>query len=55
MKIEKKEIIVKCCLCGDPIEVDSLYDHTLEHLREEIAKKKILLELRPDKRGKNKN
>ena len=45
MQITKKEIIVKCCLCKDPVEIDKLYDHTIEHTRQEIIKRKLLLEI----------
>ena len=55
MIITKKEIIVKCCLCLKPIEIDDLYDHTIEHLKDEIAKKNMLLELRVPKRRAIKN
>jgi len=41
-----KDLKIKCCLCNEDISVDDLTDHTIWHIRDEIEKKEILLELR---------
>jgi len=54
-----KDLKIKCCLCNEDISVDDLTglcnedisvddltDHTIWHIRDEIEKREILLELR---------
>ena len=44
--LNMKDLKIKCCLCNEDISVDDLTDHTIWHIRDEIEKREILLELR---------